>query len=245
MRRKSKRWQRERMVAGILWASVVAKMNLTCGGRLLQRLEQGVERRRREHVDFVDDVDLEAAAGRGGTAAFSRGSRTLSTPLLLAPSISMTSTSSPPAMARQVSQCAAGRRRSGRGSQLRALARMRAVVVLPTPRGRRRGRRGRRGRCRSALRSAWTTCSWPTTSSHNLGTPFTIEGLGGAYAPVTVDVRPSVADGYTSAEDRAVIWIIRPEAENGVQAMSYDLLIDDRPQLLDVISNPLGSAAMR
>ena len=29
---KSKRWQRDRMVIGIFWTSVVAKMNLTCGG---------------------------------------------------------------------------------------------------------------------------------------------------------------------------------------------------------------------
>ena len=45
---------------GTFWTSVVAKMNLTCGGRLLERLEQRVEGRLREHVDFVDDVDLVA-----------------------------------------------------------------------------------------------------------------------------------------------------------------------------------------
>ena len=32
MRRKSNRWQRERIVAGTFCGSVVAKMNLTCGG---------------------------------------------------------------------------------------------------------------------------------------------------------------------------------------------------------------------
>ena len=32
--------------------------------RLFQRLQEGVERRRRQHVDFVDDVDLVAGAGR-------------------------------------------------------------------------------------------------------------------------------------------------------------------------------------
>ena len=32
MRLKSKRCTRERMVSGILFTSVVAKMNLTCGG---------------------------------------------------------------------------------------------------------------------------------------------------------------------------------------------------------------------
>jgi hypothetical protein len=33
-------------------------------GRFLQRLEQRVERRRRQHVDLVDDVNLVAALGR-------------------------------------------------------------------------------------------------------------------------------------------------------------------------------------
>ncbi|MGY4449719.1 hypothetical protein ACVWZR_004379 [Bradyrhizobium sp. i1.3.1] len=32
--------------------------------RFLQRLQEGVERRRRQHVDFVDNVDLVAGAGR-------------------------------------------------------------------------------------------------------------------------------------------------------------------------------------
>ncbi len=33
-------------------------------GRLLQRLQQRIERRNREHVNLVDDVDLVATAGR-------------------------------------------------------------------------------------------------------------------------------------------------------------------------------------
>ena len=33
-------------------------------GRFFQRLQEGVEGRRRQHVDFVDDVDLVAGAGR-------------------------------------------------------------------------------------------------------------------------------------------------------------------------------------
>ncbi len=62
-----------------------------------------------------------------------RSRRTSSTLLLLAPSISMTSTSSPEVMLRQMSQTSQG---VGVGpfSQLRALARMRAAEVLPTPR---------------------------------------------------------------------------------------------------------------
>ena len=43
---KSKRWQRDRMVMGIFWTSVVAKMNLTCGGGSSSVFEQGVEGRR-------------------------------------------------------------------------------------------------------------------------------------------------------------------------------------------------------
>ena len=44
MRRKSNRWQRERMVAGILCTSVVARMKMHVLGRLLHDFEQGVER---------------------------------------------------------------------------------------------------------------------------------------------------------------------------------------------------------
>jgi hypothetical protein len=66
--------------------------------------------------------------------AFSRISRTFSTPLFEAPSISATSTEVPAAIsvqARQVPQGVA----VGPCSQLSALASSRAAVVLPTPRG--------------------------------------------------------------------------------------------------------------
>ena len=59
---KSKRWQRDRMVTGIFCASVVAKMNLTCGGGSSSVLSRALNASRGEHVDFVDDVDLVAAA---------------------------------------------------------------------------------------------------------------------------------------------------------------------------------------
>ena len=49
---------RERMVGSTLCGSVVASTNTTCGGRLLERLQQRVRRRGREHVDLVDDVHL-------------------------------------------------------------------------------------------------------------------------------------------------------------------------------------------
>ena len=62
--RNSNTCDRDRIVSGILCSSVVAIMKTTCDGRLLDRLEQRVERLRRELVDFVDDEDLVAIADR-------------------------------------------------------------------------------------------------------------------------------------------------------------------------------------
>lgn len=56
--RNSKRWQRDVIVPKTLWASVVAKMNLTCAGRLFERFQKGVERVGGQRVDFVDNVDF-------------------------------------------------------------------------------------------------------------------------------------------------------------------------------------------
>ena len=60
-------------------------------------------------------------------------SRTLSTPVWVAASSSMTSMSRPSAISTQASQVPQGSA-VGPCSQLSARARMRAVVVLPTPR---------------------------------------------------------------------------------------------------------------
>ena len=59
-RRKSKRWQRDKTVTGTRLTSVVAKMNLTCSGGSSSVFKKRVEGALREHVDFVDDVDLVA-----------------------------------------------------------------------------------------------------------------------------------------------------------------------------------------
>ena len=64
MRRRSKRWQRDSTVTGTLRISVVAKMNFTCGGGSSSVFSRRVERLLRQHVHFVDDVDLVARAGR-------------------------------------------------------------------------------------------------------------------------------------------------------------------------------------
>ena len=69
----------------------------------------------------------------GAVLTVSRISRTSSTLLLDAPSISITSNDIPAPISRQLTQARQG---VGVGpfSQLRAFARMRAMVVLPTPR---------------------------------------------------------------------------------------------------------------
>ena len=60
---KSNRWQRERIVIGIFVGFGRAEDELHVLGRLFERLQQGVEGLAREHVDFVDDVDLEPRRG--------------------------------------------------------------------------------------------------------------------------------------------------------------------------------------
>ena len=57
-RRNSKCWVRLRMVGSTFWGSVVARTKITCPGRLLQGLEQGVRGLGGQHVDLVDDVHL-------------------------------------------------------------------------------------------------------------------------------------------------------------------------------------------
>ena len=103
----------------------------------------------------------------------------LSTPVFEAPSISWTSRLWPSAISRQESQAFA-RSSSVRVEQglavgpsafeqLRALARMRAVVVLPTPRAPERRKAWPIFPRSSALRSVRVTFVCPTTSSNDVG----------------------------------------------------------------------------
>ena len=57
IRRKSKRWQRETIVAGTLWASVVARTNIACGGGSSSVLRNASQAAGGELVRLVDDVD--------------------------------------------------------------------------------------------------------------------------------------------------------------------------------------------
>ncbi len=95
-------------------------------------------------------------------------SRTLSMPVFDAASISRTSMSRPSAISRQASHTPQG---SGVGpfSQLSMRARMRAVVVLPTPRGPPKTKAWAMRPLAMAFRRVCVTARWPTTSSSFCG----------------------------------------------------------------------------
>ena len=162
---KSNRWHRRdgdrdfRRLGG-------AEDELDVLGRLFEGFEQGVEGLGSEHVDFVDDVDLEAAR-LGRTPVFCRNSRMSSMPGLLAPSISRTSMSSPRAMLRQMSHWLQGTVRAlfaverlgqdaGGGGLADATGAGEQVGVADAVGG-------------MAFQRAWATCSWPTSSSKVCG----------------------------------------------------------------------------
>src|SRR3954469_24468409 len=78
--------------------------------------------------------------------------------------------------------------------QFSDLARMRAIVVLPTPRVPVNRYAWCRRCCVSALASAWTTCAWPTSVSK----------LRGLYLRAsTVDDMRTILRGDTRAPDAA------------------------------------------
>ena len=95
-------------------------------------------------------------------------SRTLSTCVLVAASISITSMSRPCAISTQASQTPHGSA-VGPFSQFRQRARMRAVVVLPTPRGPENTNDCAMRFAAIALRSVCVTPRWPITSSKRCG----------------------------------------------------------------------------
>jgi hypothetical protein len=100
-------------------------------GRLFERLEQGVLRLAREHVDLVEDVDLGSAGLPRLTLA--NRSRMSSTLLLDAASSSWRSNDRPCFDRPQLSHSPHGSPSVPRFSQLSALASTRAEVVLPVP----------------------------------------------------------------------------------------------------------------
>ncbi|GAO05620.1 hypothetical protein PSR1_04535 [Anaeromyxobacter sp. PSR-1] len=166
-RRKSKRWQRERMVSGTLWTSVVASTNFTCGGGSSSVFRSALNAPCDSMwTSSTTNTLKRSRAGRYFTA--STMSRTLSTPLLEAASISTTSTARPSAISTQGVQTPHGSA-VGPFSQLSAFATRRAVVVLPTPRGPVNRNAWASWPVLSAFDSVRTTCSWPDISPKRCG----------------------------------------------------------------------------
>ena len=131
-RRKLKRWQRERIVAGTFRSSVVARMNMRCSGgssRILSRALKALA----ESMCTSSTMYTRFLTSAGEKTASSRRARMLSTPLLLAASISTTSIMLPASMPRQAAHSPQGLPSTG-CSQLTARARSLAQVVLPVPR---------------------------------------------------------------------------------------------------------------
>lgn len=130
---KMKCWQRLTIVIGNLWASVVARMNAARGGGSSSVLSRAVEGFAREHVRFVDDEDLVAAFHRRVGDGLAQAAGVVDA-----------------AVGRAVDfhhvHVVAHRDAAGTGShwlqgspvgactQFSALAKIRAMVVLPTPR---------------------------------------------------------------------------------------------------------------
>ena len=137
MRRRSKRWQRDSTVTGTLRISVVANTNFTCGGGSSSVFSNALNALRDSMwTSSMMKTFVRACIGRNRVASMI--SRTSSTPVRLAASISTTSGWRSARMARQLSHTpqgsAVGPPLPSGPMQLSARAMMRAVVVLPTPR---------------------------------------------------------------------------------------------------------------
>jgi hypothetical protein len=167
---KSKRWQRETIVSGTLWTSVVASTNLTCAGGSSSVFRSALN----APVDSMwtsstTNTLKRSRAGRYFTA--STMSRTLSTPLFEAASISTTSTDRPSAISTHGAQTPHGSA-VGPLTQLSAFATSRAEVVFPTPRGPVNRKACASCPLLSALESVRTTCSCPAISAKVCGRYF-------------------------------------------------------------------------
>ena len=132
MRWKSNRWQRERIVAGSRWGSVVARMNTAWAGGSSRVFRRALN----APVDSMCTSSMMYTLYRvtaGGYLIFSRRSRISSTPLLLAASISTTSMLVSCFSIRQTSHSPQGSPSRG-FRQLMARDSTFAALVLPVPR---------------------------------------------------------------------------------------------------------------
>ena len=125
--------QRDSTVTGTFCGSVVARMNLTCSGGSSSVFSIALNADAREHVHFVDDVDLEAPARRRVQRVLEQLAHVVD--LRVGRGVELDQIDE---AARIDLRCTARTCRTASAvtpvSQLSALAMMRASVVLPTPR---------------------------------------------------------------------------------------------------------------
>ena len=124
--------QRESTVTGIFCGSVVARMNLTCSGGSSRVFSMALK----AELESMCTSSMTYTLKRprvGAYTAFSRSWRISSTLVLVAASTSSRSTKRPASISVQAEQTPHGVAVTP-ASQLNDLARMRASVVLPTPR---------------------------------------------------------------------------------------------------------------
>ena len=131
IRWKSYRWQREIMVAGTLWTSVVARINLTYSGGSSMTFSNAPHALG-ESMCTSSMIYTLYFPSVGRYATSSRISRILSTPLFEAASISITFIEVPELIALQLSHTPQGLPFTG-CSQFTAFANIFATDVLPVP----------------------------------------------------------------------------------------------------------------
>ena len=130
---KSKRIQRDKMVAGIFCGSVVASMNSAWAGGSSSVFNTALKAEG-ESMCTSSMIYTLRLPDTGGYCTFSRRSRISSTPLLDAASISTISILAGEERARQTAHSPQGEPSRG-CSQFTARANILASVVLPVPRG--------------------------------------------------------------------------------------------------------------
>ena len=134
--------------------------------RLLQRLQQRRLGRLRQHVHLVEDVHL-VPAGRAERRLLDEVAHRVDT--VVARRVELVHVVAGATLDREARLALAARLAVDRRSQLSTLARMRAEVVLPVPRGPENRYAWPSRWLMTALRRARTTCSWPRTSLKRRG----------------------------------------------------------------------------
>ena len=174
-RRRSKRWQRDRTVIGTFRSSVVAKTNFTCGGGSSSVFSSALKALRDSMwTSSMTKTLVRACMGRNRVASMI--SRTSSTPVRLAASISTTSGWRSARIETQLPQTpqgsAVGPPWPSGPTQFSARAMMRAVVVFPTPRTPVSMNAWATRPVAKAFRRMRTIASWPIRSSNVVGRYF-------------------------------------------------------------------------